>query len=82
MLKKYKADMEKEKEALTVSIQKKKQELSQIAFAKAEIKSVEQILTGKSTRRSLLWQKSSWLMKVRERNYQKKFLLYEKRINL
>ena len=47
-VKKYKADMEKEKEALTVSIQKKKQELSQIAFAKAEIKSVEQIPTGKS----------------------------------
>lgn len=47
-VKTYKADMEKEKTALAVSIQKEKQELSQIAFAKAEIKSVEQIPTGKS----------------------------------
>ena len=65
-VKQYKADMEKEKAALAVSIQKEKQELSQLASIKAEIKSVEQIpigkhclaekslLTRRSTRRSLL----------------------------
>ncbi len=47
-VKKYKADMEKEKEALTVSIQKKKRELSQLASTKAEIKSVEEIPTAKA----------------------------------
>ncbi len=47
-VKKYKADMEKEKVALAVSIQKEKQELSQLASTKAEIKSVEQIPTGKT----------------------------------
>lgn len=47
-IKKYKSDMEKEKAALAVSIQKEKQELSQLASTKAEIKSVEQIPTGKT----------------------------------
>lgn len=47
-VKKYKADMEKEKEALTISIQKKKQDLSQLVSTKAEIKSVEQIPTAKA----------------------------------
>ncbi len=47
-VKKYKSDMEKEKAALSVSIQKEKQKLSQIASVKAEIKSVEQIPTGKT----------------------------------
>lgn len=47
-VKKYKADMEKEKAALEVSIQKKRQELSQIASAKAEIKSIDRIQTGKT----------------------------------
>lgn len=47
-VKQYKADMEKEKAALAVSIQKEKQELSQLASIKAEIKSVEQIPIGKT----------------------------------
>ena len=47
-VKKYKSDMEKEKAALALSIQKEKQELSQLASTKAEIKSVEQIPTGKT----------------------------------
>lgn len=47
-VKTYKADMEKEKAVLEASIQKEKQELSQLASTKAEIKSVEQIPTGKS----------------------------------
>ena len=47
-VKKYKSDMEKEKATLAVSIQKEKQELSQLASTKAEIKSVEQIPTGKT----------------------------------
>lgn len=47
-VKKYKADMEKEKAELAISIQKEKQELSQLASTKAEIKSVEQIPTGKT----------------------------------
>lgn len=44
----YKADMEKEKATLEASIQKDKQELSRIASQKTEIKSVEQIPTGKT----------------------------------
>lgn len=47
-VKKYKSDMEKEKAALAVSIQKEKKELSQLASTKAEIKSVELIPTGKT----------------------------------
>lgn len=47
-VKQYKADMEKEKAALAVSIQKEKKELSQLASIKAEIKSVEQIPIGKT----------------------------------
>lgn len=47
-VKKYKSDMEKEKAALAVSIQKEKQELLQLASTKTEIKSVEQIPTGKT----------------------------------
>ena len=47
-VKKYKADMEKEKAALAVSIQKEKQEISQLASIKAEIESIEQIPIGKT----------------------------------
>ena len=47
-VKAYKADMEKEKAALEKSIQKEKKELSQLASAKSEIKSVEQISIGKT----------------------------------
>lgn len=47
-VKKYKADMEKEKMELEFSIQKEKQKLSRFTAAKAEIKSVEQIQTGKT----------------------------------
>ncbi len=47
-VKKYKSDMEKEKAALTVSIQKEKQELSQLASKKSEIQSIDQIPTGKT----------------------------------
>lgn len=47
-VKQYKADMEKEKSALAVSIQKEKQELSQLASIKAEIESIEQIPIGKT----------------------------------
>lgn len=49
-IKQYKADMdmEMEKSALAVSIQKEKQELSQLASIKAEIESIEQISIGKT----------------------------------
>lgn len=47
-MKKYKADMEKEKEALALSIQREKQELSQLVSKKSEIQSIEQIPTGKT----------------------------------
>lgn len=86
--------MEKEKAELAVSIQNEKQELSQLATVKAEIKSVEQIPTGKTMfggkvtvdeedyRKVASLAKSSWLVKERKRNYQKKFLLCRKRIRL
>lgn len=47
-VKKYKADMEKEKETLALSIQREKQELSQFASKKSEIQSIDQIPTGKT----------------------------------
>ena len=47
-VKKCKSDMEKEKAALAVFIQKEKQELSQLVSTKSKIKSIEQISTGKT----------------------------------
>lgn len=86
-VKKYKSDMEKGKAALAVSIQKEKQELSQLASTKAEIKSVEQIPTGKTMfggkitvdeedyKKVTSLAKSSWPVKAKKRSCRKNFLL-------
>ena len=47
-VKQYKADMEKEKAELAITIQGQKQELQKLATVKTEIKSVEKISTGKT----------------------------------
>lgn len=47
-VKQYKADMEKEKAALAITIQSEKKELQQIANKKSEINSLNQIVTGKT----------------------------------
>ena len=47
-VKQYKADMEKEKAELAAVIQGRKQELQAIVEKKADIRSVEEIATGKT----------------------------------
>lgn len=50
-VKQYKADMEKEKAELAAVIQGQKQELQAIVEKKADIRSVEEIATGKTQER-------------------------------
>ena len=71
-VKQYKADMEKEKAELAIAIQGQKQELQAIAEKKTDIRSVEEIATGKT----LLGGKVT----VEESDYQKLTDLAKKQI--